>query len=70
MNDLGARLAGLGWEGSGALRLEPDFLRSGFEKLIEFGFCDWNLVLGWVGLEFEGLGRSTAAMTSNHLFLS
>ena len=32
---------------------------------------DWSLVLGWVGLEIDGLGRSTAAMTSNfYLFLS
>ena len=35
------------------------------------GFCDWNLVLGWVGLEIDGLGGSTPAVTSNfHLFLS
>ena len=38
---------------------------------VDFGFCDWNLVLGWVGLEIDGLGRSTEAMTSNfYLFLS
>ena len=70
---------GLAWEGSGAgagvLRLEPDFLRLGFAvcdwKLNQFGFCDCDLVLGWVGLEIEGLGRSTEAMTSNfYLFLS
>ena len=37
----------------------------------DFGFCDWHLVLGWVGLEIDGLGRSTESMTSNfYLFLS
>ena len=38
---------------------------------IDFGFCDWNLVLGWVGLEIDGLGSSMEAMTSNfYLILS
>ena len=58
---------GRGGAGAGVLRLEPDFLKLGFAtgNWFEFGFCDWNLVLGWVGLEIDGLGRSTAAMTSN-----
>ena len=53
----------LDFEFEGVLRLEPD---------LNLGdFCDWNLVLGSVGLEIDGLGSSTPAMTSNfHLFLS
>ena len=52
---------GLGWPGGWAAldlgwAVEPDF---------EFG------VLGWVGLEIDGLGGSTLAMTINfYLFLS
>ena len=34
-------------------------------------FCDRNLVLGWAGLEIDGLGGSTPATKSNfYLFLS
>ena len=64
----GAQLGlGRGGAGAGVLRLEPDLPKLGFAtgNWFEFGFCDWNLVLGWVGLEIDGLGRSTAAMTSN-----
>ena len=62
----------LGWGagvGAGLLSLELDFLGLGLGG--RAGFCDWNLVLGWVGLEIEGLGGSTPATTSNfYLFLS
>ena len=58
----GLGLAWLGWAGLAGLRLEPDL------NLGEF--CDWNLDLGWVGLEIDGLGGSTPAMTSNfYVFL-
>ena len=72
-----AGLGWLGWAGSAGLGgwAEPDFEFKGFLRLepdLNFGkFCDWNLVLGWVGLEIDGLGGSTPAMTSNfYLFLS
>ena len=42
-----------------------------FEFCDWIGFCDWHLVLGWVGLEIDGLGGSTPAMKSNfYLFPS
>ena len=52
--------------GAGVLRLEPDFLETDLNLglRLEPGF-------GWVGLEIDGLGDSTPAMTSNfYLFLS
>ena len=57
-----------GWAGAGLGGLGGHGTRS---FALEFGLCDWNLVLGWVGLEIDGLGGSTPAMTSNFsLFLS
>ena len=49
---LGLDWAGLGWAGKGVGRGRSFATGAWFD----FGFCDWNLVLGWVGLEIEGLG--------------
>ena len=58
---LGAWVA---WGAGGAPGLGPEI-----DSNLVFG--DWNLVLGWVGREIDGLGGSTLATTSNfYLFLS
>ena len=52
------------WGAGGAPGLGPEI-----DSNLVFG--DWNLVLGWVGREIDGLGGSTLATTSNfYLFIS
>ena len=49
-----------------------DFLKLGFatRKSIDFGFCDWNLVLGWVGLEIDGFRELNGSNDKQFLFIS
>ena len=56
--------AGLGWGGVGLAGL--GWAGLGWEEF----WNEWNLVLGWVGLEIDGLGGLNASNDKKFLFIS